>query len=472
MFFVTTPTLPADAAGNVTLHMQKYSGEPSLPFSDAAFQSVSNGWAFYGALFVPPSGSLSDQPLLKPYSRAGADRLAGQTDIDTKIAVRLSAIPNTAATGQPSISGFPRVGGQLRAGLGTIADTGGLPETFPDDYTLQWVRVDADGVSNPMDIAGATSGTYAPVAADVDKKLKVKVSFTDAESVAEGPLESEPTAAVRDASSPLLETTLRVGGWGKDRGCHAPTTSYPCAKRMGQHTFFSTDAGGVQKEFTIGGLQVSDIGVVDDRGDFGKVMYIWFEGIRELRDYEVNNLVLVLDGTRFLFRNADAGGYQLRQWQNTSLNWSLGQTVDVQILDEPGAKEQQVLPPLTASFENLPASHDGSSPFSFRMSFSAEVTIDNPPCQPVDASIPSSSIWTARSSIRPRSSWRRSGHRGLTSRHRGRARRRCADGRRTVGTVRAHGAGPRVAGLLALQAGVHRRASSLTRFLRRVQAGA
>ena len=123
-------------------------------------------------------------------------------------------------------------------------------------------------------------------------------------------------------------------------------------------------------------LQVTDVGVIDGRGDFGKVLNIWFEGIKELRDYEVNNLVLVLDGTRFLFRNADAGGYQLRQWQNTSLNWSLGQMVDVQILDEPGAREQQVLPPLTASFENLPASHDGSSPFTFRLSFSAEVTIE------------------------------------------------------------------------------------------------
>ena len=376
LFFDTTPDLPADAAGNVTLHMQKYSGELSLPFTDAEFQSGSNAWAFYGALFVPPSGSLSDQPLLKPYSRAGADRLAGQTDIDTKIAVRLSAIPNTAATGKPSIAGFPRVGGQLRAGLGTIADTGGLPETFPDDYDLQWVRVNMDGVSNPTDIAGATSGTYTPVAADLDKKLKLKVSFTDGEGVAEGPLESEATAAVRDASAPLLETTLTVGRYRNHRGCHEPNTVNPCAELMGQRTFVSTDRGGVQKEFTIAGLQTSDVGVIPGRGDFGTTMYIWFEGTRELRDYEVNNLVLVLDGTRFLFRNADAGGYHLRQWQNTSLNWTRGQVVDVQILDEPGAREQQVLPPLTASFENLPASHDGSSPFSFRMSFSAEVTIE------------------------------------------------------------------------------------------------
>ena len=34
---------------------------------------------------------------------------------------------------------------------------------------------------------------------------------------------------------------------------------------------------------------MSDVG-----GDVGKVLNIWFEGTRELRDYEVNNLVLVL----------------------------------------------------------------------------------------------------------------------------------------------------------------------------------
>ena len=39
-----------------------------------------------------------------------------------------------------------QVGKVLTAGLGTIADSDGLPGTFPDDYTFQWVRVDADGV--------------------------------------------------------------------------------------------------------------------------------------------------------------------------------------------------------------------------------------------------------------------------------------------------------------------------------------
>ena len=85
---------------------------------------------------------------------------------------------NNPATGAPAISGTARAGETLTAAKDTIADADGLPATFPDDYTLQWVRVDADGESNSVDI-GTDSGTYALVAADVGKKIKVEVSFQD-----------------------------------------------------------------------------------------------------------------------------------------------------------------------------------------------------------------------------------------------------------------------------------------------------
>ena len=87
--------------------------------------------------------------------------------------------PNSAATGAPAITGTANVGATLTAAIGTIADTDGLPGTFPDDYGFQWVRVDSDGTSNPADISGATASTYTLVAADQGKKIKVKASFTD-----------------------------------------------------------------------------------------------------------------------------------------------------------------------------------------------------------------------------------------------------------------------------------------------------
>ena len=99
---------------------------------------------------------------------------------------------NTLASGAPAITGAAQVGKVLTAGLGTIADSDGLPTTFPDDYTFQWVRVDADGVSNESDISGETSSTYTVVAADVGKKIKVEVSFTDDGGTLEEP---DPSAA-------------------------------------------------------------------------------------------------------------------------------------------------------------------------------------------------------------------------------------------------------------------------------------
>ena len=123
------------------------------------------------------------------------------------------------ATGQPAITGAAQVGKVLTAGLGTIADIDGLPGTFPDDYTFQWVRVDADGTSNEADLSGETSGTYTPVAADVGKKIKVKVSFTDDGGTLEDPLPSPaypsnaPVAAAAGACPAVNDwcTTLTVG---------------------------------------------------------------------------------------------------------------------------------------------------------------------------------------------------------------------------------------------------------------------
>ena len=77
-----------------------------------------------------------------------------------------------------------------------LADADGVPTTF----TYQWVRVDG---SNEMDISAATSKTYTLVAADVGKKLKVKVGFTDnlsgeeeRKSDASGTVTAVPTTAV------------------------------------------------------------------------------------------------------------------------------------------------------------------------------------------------------------------------------------------------------------------------------------
>ena len=90
-------------------------------------------------------------------------------------ATAFSTLANNAATGAPSITGTATVGQELTASTTGIDDDDGLPSSF----TYQWVRVDADGTSNPVDITDATAATYTLTADDEGKKVKVKVSFTD-----------------------------------------------------------------------------------------------------------------------------------------------------------------------------------------------------------------------------------------------------------------------------------------------------
>ena len=116
------------------------------------------------------------------------------------------APPNSPARGAPTISGTAQVGETLTADTGGIEDDDGLADAV---YSYQWLADDAD-------IAGATSDTYTPVADDVGKAIKVKVSFRDDRNHQES-LTSEATAAVEadpDAPTepPNAPRTVRIVG--------------------------------------------------------------------------------------------------------------------------------------------------------------------------------------------------------------------------------------------------------------------
>ena len=108
----------------------------------------------------------------------------------------------TAATGHPSITGTPQVGETLTVNTDDIADTDGL-----GTFSYQWIRVGGNTVE---DISGATSSTYIAAEADVGKKLKVEVSFTDGEGNAEAvtsdafPSLGFPLSALSIVSKPML----------------------------------------------------------------------------------------------------------------------------------------------------------------------------------------------------------------------------------------------------------------------------
>ena len=99
-----------------------------------------------------------------------SDGNGGSVSDTFDIVVSAAASTNTPATGAPTISGTAVLGGELMASTMGISDADGLPSSF----SYQWVRVHADGTSNPVDISGATTATYTLTTAEVGRKIKVR----------------------------------------------------------------------------------------------------------------------------------------------------------------------------------------------------------------------------------------------------------------------------------------------------------
>ena len=84
-----------------------------------------------------------------------------------------SQTENTAATGQPTITGTAALGEILTTDTSGIADADGLTNA---SFSYQWLRIH-DGAET--EISDATASTYDVVLDDAAKSLKVRVSFTD-----------------------------------------------------------------------------------------------------------------------------------------------------------------------------------------------------------------------------------------------------------------------------------------------------
>ena len=100
--------------------------------------------------------------------------------------------PNSPATGLPTISGTAQVGETLTVDTSEIDDADGIGNAT---FSYQWI-------AGTTDISGATGSSYAPLVADLDKTIKVRVSFDDDRNFLET-LTSEATATVIAAVTPL-----------------------------------------------------------------------------------------------------------------------------------------------------------------------------------------------------------------------------------------------------------------------------
>ena len=118
--------------------------------------------------------------------------------------------PNTPASGLPTITGTAQVGDTLTAVITGIEDADGLDNVV---FSYQWIRNDG---GTDTDISGATGSSYTLGDSDVDKTVKVRVSFTDDANNRET-VTSAATAAVAArpnslaTGAPTISGTVQVG---------------------------------------------------------------------------------------------------------------------------------------------------------------------------------------------------------------------------------------------------------------------
>ena len=124
-----------------------------------------------------------------------ADNQESLTSAET---LEVAAKPNTAAAGEPTISGTPQVEQILTADTSAMSDANGLNNV---SYQYQWLRDDAD-------IAGQTNSTYRLVSADEGKTIKVRVTFNDDAGNAESLTSTATTPiAAQPAETPAVLLT-------------------------------------------------------------------------------------------------------------------------------------------------------------------------------------------------------------------------------------------------------------------------
>ena len=229
---------------------------------------------------------------------------------------------NTPATGKPGISGTAAVGQMLTATTSGISDADGKTNAENGDagyaYTYQWILVDGN---TETDISGETSSTYTPSSSDVGKTIRVRVSFTDDLDNAEGPLESDATAAVTAASScaELWCATLTVRSLSDGhRGC----ANSQVALRRCSNTDNLTEDG-----FSHGGTDYA-VTSVQVRSDGELRLFI-----NPNLTTATRSLVLLVDAERFAFAHADTTAANSRYWNSSGLSWTALSTVELKLVE-------------------------------------------------------------------------------------------------------------------------------------------
>ncbi len=330
-----TPSIGIQLGGTLD-HNASYasgSGTTKLVFS----YTLADDDGRHSSMFVPGDSLTLNGGTITSAS-SGGDAALGHTGA-ARASFAVAATPNSAATGAPTISGTAQVGQMLTASTSDISDSDGLANAI---FTYQWIA--NDGIED-TDIQDATGSTYTLAAADEGKTIKVRVSFTD-----DGGNQETRTSAVTEA----------VAATPNSAATGAPTASFESVPM--------SHNGSDNFKFRIAFSEELETGF----------------SYKTLRDHVFTVEGGTVVGARRLVSGSNIGWeVSVRPDPNGDVTITLPATTDCDAQGAICAGGDKKLsnpltitvkgPPLTASFESVPMSHNGSDNFKFRIAFSEEL---------------------------------------------------------------------------------------------------
>ena len=255
---------------------------------------------------------------------------------------------NNPATGAPAVTGTPQVGQELNANISRIADADGLTGV---DFTYQWVRVDADGTSNPTPIPGANAATYTLTPAELGKRVRMKVTFFDNLGNRETLVSAvhPSTGTVAFASS----TSCPAPAMADRRYLWAGTVTVAPIVAGGiteSHGFVSGSAGELSATaFSIGANTYTVDGVyVDASGDLVGDLQFSLSGSDGLTTAEADALRLHVCDTPFDFSDAEPAPTTATYTWTEDLDWST-ETTRTLVLSLPENNSATGVPAVTGT---------------------------------------------------------------------------------------------------------------------------
>ncbi len=346
-------TAMVDTAFSFQLAENAFSSRKPAPLTYSATQY--DGAALPSWLsFAPGTRIFSGTP-----QSGDAGRVAVKVTASDRDGRKASDSFDIVVSAKPSISGTARVGRTLTARTGSS-----------DSFTYEWIRVDGMDESS---ISGASSSTYTLDAADLGKKVKVKVSFAAEGQPAERTSDAYPPhAPIQSATCGPAELaghrevwagTLTAGalvagprtelvgyGWssatgdlsGLDDAIDLGANSY----RIGRNVLLLAHSGDLTGLLRSppGSLVFSLIGSGDSRDTD--------RATQELTAAQKAALRLHVCGRSFDFSDASLLHWGDYEWQAPDLVWAKGDTIPLKLSVPPSFMQAAVDPP---AVEGAPA---------------------------------------------------------------------------------------------------------------------